>query len=158
MVSVTLWNLLRPAMSAVLTGNNYLVNKMDRYNKYQTIPWPWPCRLHFLCIWSWPWPCVSGPLTGGLWVGLRLPLGMFSLTVIVNLALNSHEAVKPKWIDKFVNIKESIASLVFYIHFNLLCKRRKHYSRLNSLINPHMLKGGVKLRPRPFFLLPFLNH
>jgi len=30
MVSVTLWNLLRPAMSVVLTGNNYFVNKMDR--------------------------------------------------------------------------------------------------------------------------------
>jgi len=36
MVCVTLWNLLRPAMSAVLIGNNYHVNKMDRYNKYQT--------------------------------------------------------------------------------------------------------------------------
>jgi len=36
MVCVTLWNLLRPAMSAMLMVNNYLVNKMDRNNKYQT--------------------------------------------------------------------------------------------------------------------------
>jgi len=36
MARVTLRNLLRPAMSVVLTGNNYLVKKIDRCNKYQT--------------------------------------------------------------------------------------------------------------------------
>ena len=29
-------NWLRPVMSAVITGKNYLVTKMDRYNTYQT--------------------------------------------------------------------------------------------------------------------------
>jgi len=56
----------------------------------------------------------------------RLPLGRISLAVIVNLTLNSHEIVKLKWLDKFININESIASLVFYIHLHLLCKRWKH--------------------------------
>jgi len=47
-------------------------------------------------------------------VSLSLPLGRITLAVIVNLALNSHETVKPKCFDIFININESIASLISY--------------------------------------------
>jgi len=70
----------------------------------------------------------------GLWVDLRLSLGRINLAVIFNLDLNSHETVTPKWLDKCFNINESFASLVFYIHLYLLCKRWQHWSRINSLI------------------------